>query len=465
MTDRRSGRLCTLGSLCAAVLCACGGANPTDGRDDGMAVATSASAPGQPLTAFPGAVGYGAATPGGRGGWVIYVTNLDDQGPGSLREALSAKDARTIVFGVSGTIEAKSDLEIRNPYVTVAGQTAPGAGITLKNAQLKILTHDVIVRFLRVRLGDLVRADRDAVSISNARNVMLDHISASWSVDETVSVADSQNITLQWSIVSEPLNDSVHSEGPHGKCSLIRGSEYVSVYRTLFAHCPDRSPHFSGKRAFQPKMQAVNNLVFDYGESAVKIEAKDDPYQAVGWFDIVGNYFIGGPKSRYEIAVKQTLYGARMFVAGNIGPHRPGSADDEWKVVKTEGSPRSALEVSSPSLNAIAGTVDAAAARDSVLQFAGSLLPQRDAVDLRIIEDVVQRRTGYVNSQSTVGGWPALASTSAPVDSDGDGLPDQWELALGLDPADPADGRSTDGNGYTLLENYLNALAAGAFPK
>jgi hypothetical protein len=209
MTERRSGRLWTLGSLCAAVLCACGGANPADGRDDGIAAETSAPAPapaqapapapapGQPLSAFPGAVGYGAATPGGRGGRVITVTNLNDQGPGSLREALSAKEARTIVFSVSGTIEAKSDLDIRNPYVTIAGQTAPGAGITIKNAQLKILTHDVIVRFLRVRLGDLVRADRGAISVINARNVVPDHLPASWSVDKTVSVADSQNVTLR----------------------------------------------------------------------------------------------------------------------------------------------------------------------------------------------------------------------------------------------------------------------------
>jgi large repetitive protein len=294
---------------------------------------------------------------------------------------------------------------------------------------------------------------------------VLDHVSASWSVDETVSVADSQNITLQWSIVSEPLNESVHSEGPHGKCSLIRGSEYVTVYRTLFAHCPDRSPHFSGKRVFQPKMQAVNNLVFDYGESAVKIEAKDDPFKAVGLFDVVGNYFIGGPKSRYEIAVKKTLYGASVFVAGNIGPNRASSGDDEWKVVKTEGSPRSELEVSSPSLRTISGAVNAEAARDSVLQFAGTVLPQRDAVDLRVVQDVQQRRTGYLNSQSAVGGWPTLVSTNPPVDSDGDGMPDQWELATGLDPADPADGRRISSSGYSHLENYLNALVTGAFPR
>lgn len=390
---------------------------------------------------------------------MIYVTNLNDAGPGSLRAALETKGPRTVLFKVSGTIEASKDLEIREPFITVAGQSAPGDGITIKNATLKIISSEVIVRFLRVRLGDLVVADRDAVSIINSRKVIVDHVSVSWGVDENLSVADSENITLQWNIVGEPLHDSVHSEGAHGKCSLIRGSQYVSVLNNLYAHCPDRSPHLDAKRVFAPKMQVINNLSFDYGDSSVKIAAYDDPNPAKGWYDIIGNMFIAGPASRSEVRIKETDPGAQVYISGNLGPRRPTDATDAWSLVTLDGSPRAQLEVSKPSLNLPSGVRDAQSAAQRVLQWAGAMSPKRDSVDQRIVENVQAKRPGWINSQKTVGGWPALNSAAAPRDADGDGMPDAWEAARGLNPADAKDGAlDRDGDGYTNLEEYLHSL-------
>jgi hypothetical protein len=409
--------------------------------------------------AFPGAQGYGAGTVGGRGGKVIYVTNLNDSGPGSLRAALETKGPRIILFSVSGTIEATKDLTIREPFVTVAGQSAPGDGITIKNATFKIIARDVIVRFIRVRVGDLVEADRDAVSIINSRNVIMDHLSVSWGVDENLSVADSENITLQWNIVGEPLHESVHSEGPHGKCSLIRGSAFVSLLNNLYAHCPDRSPHLDAKRVYPPRMQVVNNLSFDYGDSSVKIAAYDDPNPTAGWYDIVNNLFIAGPRSRSEVRIKETQPGAVVHVAGNLGPRRTSATQDPWVLVTLDGSSRAKLEFAKPSLATVANTLDATAAGERVLRLAGATVPKRDSADERLVVNVRDKRTGWINSQRDVGGWPVLAGGKGPLDTDGDGMPDAWETAKGLDANKAADGaQDRDGDGYTNVEEYLNSL-------
>src|SRR4030042_2002991 len=179
------------------------------------------------VPAFPGAEGFGAQSIGGRGGKVLFVTSLDDSGPGSLRQAVETDGPRTVIFRVSGIVALKSAIVITRPYITIAGQTAPGDGIGLKNHALVIAADHVIVRHIRCRPGDNTKAESDSLSVSSGRDIIVDHCSASWSVDETLSASSSGrlgNVTVQWCIISESLHDSTHHKGPHGYGSLIRGS-------------------------------------------------------------------------------------------------------------------------------------------------------------------------------------------------------------------------------------------------
>ncbi|MGB4163259.1 MAG: pectate lyase, partial [Bacillota bacterium] len=190
------------------------------------------------VPAFPGAEGFGMWTVGGRGGKVYVVTNLSDSGPGSLREAVEASGPRIVVFAVSGTIHLKSRLTITNPYITIAGQTAPGDGITIADYDVVIRADEVILRHVRIRLGDRTRQEADALWIDGAKNVIVDHVSTSWSVDECLSVSASDNVTVQWCFITESLLHSFHSKGAHGYGSLVRGefgSKY-SFHHNLWAH-------------------------------------------------------------------------------------------------------------------------------------------------------------------------------------------------------------------------------------
>ena len=209
--------------------------------------------PQQELRAFPGAAGFGANALGGRGGRALMVTNLNDSGPGSLRAAIEAEGPRTVIFRVAGTIELKTRIDIANPYITIAGQTAPGGGITLKidpnytRSPLRILTHDVILRYIRSRPGPSTAESDilDALTIPSGHDIIVDHCSFSWATDEVVNTwNDVHDITIQWSIISEGLNDSTHPKGPHSKGMLIgsEGAERISVHHNLFAHNRKRNP-------------------------------------------------------------------------------------------------------------------------------------------------------------------------------------------------------------------------------
>jgi hypothetical protein len=394
----------------------------------------------------------------------LFVDNLNDSGPGSLRAALEARMPRIVLFRVSGTIEARSDLRIGDPYITVAGQTAPGGGITIKNAQLSIVTHDVVLRFLRIRTGDLVRADRDALSIVRAKNVVIDHCSFSYGVDEVLSVADSTDITSQWNLIAFPLHDSVHSEGPHGKCSLVRGTERATLHHNAYVHCPDRSPHLSAKRTHPPRMQVINNLSYDSGDSAGKIEARDDPNPTPGDYEFRHNLYLPGSKSRSEIDLKNPmLAGSRVFIDGNLGWRRTTQATDSWSLVTLNGQQRSDFQVTMPRLPYAGVVAPAEALENLVLPRVGAVLPFRDLIDTKAVDDVRLRREGWVDTPQQAGGWPNLPGAMPPIDTDADGMPDSWETARGLNPSQ-ADGMSDrDGDGYPELENYLNELVRSAF--
>lgn len=418
------------------------------------------------LKSFPGAEGFGANTLGGRGGRVIEVTNLNDTGTGSLRAAITASGPRTVVFKVAGIINLSSDLSIGNPYITIAGQSAPGGGITLKGGALIVKTNDVIIRHIRIRLGDMA-ADKDTVYLGGASNVIFDHVSASWSIDETFSAADSKDVSIQWSIISEPLNNAGHVDGEHGFCSLIRGNTNVSVHHNLYAHCKRRSPQLSDKGSNQPKVQVINNVMYDYFDSGTRVVAGNTYYSAsvLRYYDIINNKYIIKDINPAEIYLASDMILSKLYIKGNIGPQRPNNTLDEWALVGNDSRySRSQLEASAPFAPTGVTTYDADTSYEIVLNQAGATLPQRDVVDQRVVSEV-RTKTGQIIdcvtgcTKSAPGGWPTIASGTPYTDSDYDGMADNWEVAnFGNTSRGSASNSSSDydNDGYTDLEEYLN---------
>jgi len=406
----------------------------------------------EPL-AFPGAEGFGATTPGGRGGEVIEVTNLDDSGPGSLRHALEQVGPRTIVFRVSGTIEMESDITVENPNVTVAGQTAPGDGIALKNYQLMISADDVIVRYLRFRRGRANEGRTDSLSISWAENVIVDHCSMSWGTDQTLSTwIGTKNITVQWSIISEALHHN-----SHGFAASLGGVS-ASYHHLLFANCPGRNPSIAGNHEHQThNLDFRNSVIFNFGHRT--FDGKPSS------INIVNNYFKPGPSSEVthfaeidEAGAYEAIPTTAWYISGNVWEGNPAISEDNAAGVI--GAVQWLID--EPVAFAPVRTVSAEEAYNAVLDDVGATLPKRDPVDERIINEVATGvptfGDGVVLHPSDVGGYPDLASTDPPADDDHDGMPNTWETAQGLDPADPADGKAIQSDGYSNLEHYLNCI-------
>ena len=425
------------------------------------------------IPAFPGAEGAGAVAKGGRGGDVYHVTNLEDGGPGSLRQGIvSATGPRTIVFNLSGTIHLKRQLVIEKPCLTIAGQTAPGDGITLEGNTFKVKnTSDTIVRYIRVRLGDRNKeiGGADGLTIDYCDRIILDHISASWAIDGTQDERGCQNYTMQWCIMSEALNHSIHEKGAHAMCASFRQPlSNITVHHNLFATSRDRHPTLGGGTAApQWVIDFRNNVDYNWTGTANVCDNQ---------VNIVNNWFRPGPETNIDalpIAMKSELpLSAHGYMSGNVFEERkdltkdnyaaldfkrwlnaPGTkyrydgTIDTWKVGKpfTE-------DVKVPR------TQSAEKALKSVLEHAGASL-RRDAVDDRVVQDVKNHTGKVIDSQDEVGGWPELKSTTAPLDSDGDGMPDAWECKHHLDPNNPADGAQVrNGHDYTNLEEYLNSL-------
>ncbi|MDF7776157.1 pectate lyase [Sphingomonas sp. AOB5] len=417
--------------------------------------------------AFPGAEGAGAHALGGRGGRVFTVTSLADSGPGTLREAVEARGPRTIVFAVAGTIRLAKPLKISEPRITIAGQTAPGGGITLRDHPLLIAADDVVIRFIRSRLGDESKVEADAISITGGRRIILDHVSASWSVDETLSVGAPgtdpekvvRDVTVQWSIIGESLNRSGHAKGAHGYGSLLRsgfGAE-ISMHHNLWAHHRARMPRPGNYNdpAIDPNGPIYDiraNIFYNWagghaGYNADKASRSN--------YNFVGNFYLRGPDSRGGIVFDEGSNGGRGWFAGN-------SMDgvvpaDPWSLVSGLAAPENRLSAPLP----VKPVKDDPAAFDRVLAGAGASL-FRDSVDTRIVESVRTKGGVLIDSQAQVGGWPELAPGKAAVDSDGDGMPDTWERAHELDPKSAADGNADrNGDGITNLEDWLADAAAG----
>ena len=409
--------------------------------------------------AFPGAEGYGRFALGGRGGQVLFVTNLNDAGPGSLRAAVEAEVPRTIVFSVSGTIELQSTLRVLNPRVTIAGQTAPGDGICLKKYPLNISADDTVVRFIRVRLGDEAGKLMDGIDVSNAENVIVDHCSVSWTLDEAVNTYHgSKNITIQWCLISESLHDSSLRNG-HGFAASLGGVN-SSYHHNLLANNAGRNPSIAGETSNPTiNLDFRNNVIFNWQKR--RLDGRPES------INVVNNYYKAGPASRELLSIVkiQSLDNGTFgewFVHGNVLSTRRQSQKRNGLVTidASNRSPESAM-VDRPVDFAPVLTETAESAFRNVLLDAGAIRPKRDSHDERIIREVVSGRTtfgdGIISSQVEVGGWPELLSVQPPADIDADGMPDKWERQfspngdLGMQS-----NLDSDGDGYTNIEEYLN---------
>ncbi len=436
--------------------------------------------------AFPGAEGFGKYTTGGRGGKVIIVSNLNDDGEGSFRKAVTAKCKRMVVFSVSGTIHLESKLSIKQD-LTIAGQTAPGDGICLADFPVGISGDNIIVRFIRFRMGDKNQkggmvdgnGGDDAFGGTRRKNIIIDHCSISWSTDEVFSIYAGDSTTLQWNIISEPLNYSYHFETgdkdyEHHGYGAIWGGRHLSAHHNLFAHCNSRTPRFDGIRnAPEENVDYRNNVIYDWGGNNVYAGEG-------GTYNIVNNYYKHGPSTSRNALNKivnpyrklpSIRYG-KFYVSGNFIDSSPEVSKDNWLgVVMHEGTKKDAMEakLEQPFPFAAVNTSSAKQACDAVLANAGATLPARDTLDERIVNDVKNRGGRMVDVQGgyphgtayelTITAWPALKSLPAPVDSDQDGMPDKWEAENHLNSSDSGDANMfTLDKDYTNLEVYINSL-------
>ncbi len=458
--------------------------------------------------AFPDARGFGAGATGGRGGDVYHVTTTaDDGGPGSLRHAVeTAIGPRTIVFEVGGHIDLCSPLVINKPGLTIAGQTAPG-GIGIHGYPTRVQnTHDIIIRYVRFRTGDinvggappglecpngkpmLPGEDADALSIINSEDVIVDHVSASWGMDETLSVTRSRNITIQHSIISESLNNSFHPEGTHGFGSLVRGDGGgYTFWGNLFAHHFQRSPGVGGRQEKLPDgsrpgldLDFVNNVIYDWGllpshtvrglgrlrvnyESNVYISGRSTLSTRLCPTCI---FFYVNPDPEDEILIFQSR---NRIDSNRNGGFDPVAARRNSFVGVFEHMPFDLFPLTGVFVDERfdfdrrpVRSLSPWRAYTRVVRKAGASIA-RDEVDRRVIEQVVFQAGSIIDSQEDVGGFPADAPPIAPpTDQDRDGMADRWECRHGLDPTDPDDRNGFDLSGrYTNLEIYLSQLARG----
>jgi pectate lyase len=448
------------------------------------------------IPAFPGAEGGGAFTCGGRGGKVFVVTNLEDSGPGSFREACEVGGPRIVVFNVAGIIRLKSHIRVRAPYITISGATAPGDGVCIAGDTVELETHDVIVRYLRFRRANMNVGDRDdSLGGNPIGNVIIDHVSASWGSDENLSMyrhmyggertslgsgtrpthvgalkLPTVNLTIQWCISSEALDTWHHAFG-----STIGG--YNSTFHHILWACnTGRNPSVGMNGDFA----MANCVVFNWRHRTV--DGGDD----LSYFNIINNYFKPGPITPKDQPIanrilkpessrdkrKPNAFG-KAYVNGNVvegndevtkdnwaGGVQLGDAGDKGTSLPHEQVLKS-IRVDQPMPMSKVTIQSAEDAYESVLKDAGATRPKRDPVDQRIIEEVrtgkvtYEEGKGIITDINQVGGYPEYKGTPY-VDSDGDGMPDEWETAHGLNAKDPSDASGVTSNGYTNIEEFIN---------
>lgn len=433
--------------------------------------------------AFPGAEGAGKYVTGGRGGEILYVTSLDDsEKEGTLRWAIKKKGPRIILFQVSGQIHLKSPLKINNGDLTIAGQSAPGDGICISDYETVISSDNVIIRFIRFRMGDKAGRAVDALSGIGRENIIIDHCSMSWGVDENSSFYDNKNFTMQWCFITESLRNSVHTKGKHGYGG-IWGGQNASFHHNLIAHNDSRNPRFCGSRyTNQPELERVdfrNNLLYNWGANSI--------YAAEGGsYNLINNYFKPGPASGSSAKKRfinpdadnggnnqpEGTYG-RFFLTGNILEGNKVATQDNNLGVEMGGTfqqfaPDVTLKdiLADKAFAAAEVTTDAALkAFDDILSYGGCSLV-RDLHDERYVQNVINgsytfegsagSSKGLIDSQEDVGGWPEYKTYHEYKDSDKDGIPDGWLKAYFPDK------KAIDLNyeGYSYLDIYLHSLVA-----
>ena len=486
---KRACRLFRMSLLSFALLCSAVGVQAQEGEqsvgpEPGQMPPHPPRLPEGVIPAFPGAWGAGMFTSGGRGGKVIAVTNLNDSGPGSLRAALEAEGPRIVVFRVAGTIKIDKDLDINNPDITIAGQSAPGDGICIAGT-LNINTYNVIVRHIRVRRGVPVGGQGDDNIGGNPfHHIIIDHCSTSWGMDENISLYrhmrpsldgttqikdPAEYITIQWTISSEALNARNHAFGGtwDGKPSTF--------HHNLFACNTARNPSIGMSGPFDFR----NNVVFNWRHRTM------DGGDETSLVNVINNYYKPGPGTNENMRgvfariESRDMYSpgsawaagdwyakvgkrpGKWYVAGNVMHDNQEVTNNNWSGMR---GPEKLARVNTPFEGwPVAPFQTAEDAFESVLAKSGATLPRRDAVDARVIEMVrtgkTTTATGLIKDISEVGGYPTLTykPSEVLVDTDGDGMPDEWEIRYGLNPNDPSDGAiDSDGDGYTNVEEYLN---------
>jgi pectate lyase len=411
----------------------------------------------QPL-AFPGAEGYGAKTPGGRGGKVYVVNSLEDSGPGTLREACEATGPRIVVFNVSGIIDLQKALVVSNPYITIAGQTAPGDGICLKRRELKISAHNVIVRFIRSRPGDITGEEMDAISVVNgAHDVILDHCSANWSIDEGLSPSGSiYNVTVQWSLIGQALLHSVHKKGAHGFGSLVRGIGGITLHHNLWIDNVARNPRLGDNYNVPPwpTIDVRNNVMYNWGDMCSGMTGGNVSA------NYVANYLKPGPSSSARAPIVLTTTSkVKFYLKDNIVEGRPQHMASPEAMFDDGGDRKLYQVVDKPFVVPAIKMTTAEKAYQDVLAKVGANRPVRDSIDSRLIHEVRTNTGKMIDSQNDVGGWQIYKAATPYKDTDGDGIPDKWEAAHKLNPKNAADAKVKDSSGYTNIEKYINQLA------
>ncbi|MDO5446589.1 MAG: dockerin type I domain-containing protein [Prevotellaceae bacterium] len=451
--------------------------------------------------AFPGAEGFGRYVTGGRGGTLYHVTNLNDSGTGSLRAGIEKSGKRIIVFDVSGTIYLKSALAIKNGNITIAGQTAPGDGICVADYPFTISADNVIIRFMRFRLGNrqVANHEGDGLGSLDRSRIMVDHCSVSWSIDECLSLCGVRQSTAQWCLVAQSLVNAGHSKGAHGYGGNWGGAK-VSYHHNLLMHHSSRVPRLGPRYTTQLEelMDMRCNVFYNWGgEGCYGGEAQD--------VNIVNNYYKPGPTTATLSKAKQlrmacvgirtnsyiksypdyapTLHKwGHFFVEGNVNPDNESVTKDNWiygiynqiSSSKNDGlftqTTKDTMRLHEPLEYLPTTTHTAEKAYEKVLQYAGASL-SRDSYDEIMVADAESGEATYtgegltpglINNQDDCGGWPTLKTSSRKKDSDNDGIPDDWETANGMNPYSAADSKNytidSEKKYYTNIEVYLNWL-------
>lgn len=470
------------------------------------------------IPSFPGAEGGGMYSFGGRGGKVITVTNLNDRGPGSFREACETGGARIIVFNVAGIIHLKTPIIVRAPYVTIAGQTAPGDGVCIAGESFWVNTHDVVVRHMRFRRGETAVTRRDDSFGGNpVGNIMIDHCSCTWGLDENISFyrhmynpgkgyqdekLPTVNVTIQNTISAKALDTYNHAFGS------TLGGENCAFMRNLWASNAGRNPSIGWYGVFN----FVNNVIYNW----VHRSSDGGDYRAM--FNMVNNYYKPGPLTPKNTPVGHRIlkpeagrskldykaYG-KVFADGNVMEGYPEITKDNWnggiqvEELANTGDYTKDMRMYEPFVMPYINIMSANEAYESVLKNVGANIPNRDIVDERIIEEVKSGKAyyekklpkdaygdvsglspksqaedgsfkyrrlpkdsyklGIITDIRQMGGYPEYKGTSY-VDTDGDGMPDKWEIENGLNPNDPSDAnKDCTGDGYTNIEKYINGIS------